>query len=974
MAASKAAGRTLSHPRYGQSPAEPGRLPKLPTEMNSVFRDEEVDWEALYRKRIHEGAEHGGSPMNGHTKLPQSVVASHSLRSIRSTLPPTPPQQTGEAENTPLLSPSALSDIYHTAVTSPAWGISTPVHLTSPPTPDNTPPSRRERLMVPRNNLIHFPSLSQADSFVTARETMNSQSSSRSQALTAAKEEGSAARPSFTRISHSNVKNAVVPDESLKSQTNENAEAHTSQFLEESQMTSRLTVSQEQDLSKVIGQSFASDEHTQATSAVDTGRRQIPTNATSVDSGSSNAASPPRKPRHRQRATDATMPSPSASRSSEQIARNVADTHDVLYVQLRDEKSKRLSAHSTSSTIVEALVYSSPDKPRRCLRHAGRNMALRDDIHFGSRRSSSDSYESAHQGRLRHHISPLPGRGFGAGRLGTTIKPRAVSSPEKLQALAWDGPVGADNTSTVFALRSLTRPAKRLSHGGPRPAMPELEHLNLAGSPSEDAEDDIDMHYGFKTGNSFNQQALSKASNTGTSAVRLLEDPSLLSNTAIDNHGDFHRRTDSVQAEDIKLNGQRHRRGSDNFVRAPRASPEQAQGSSARRASLDPRTENASARHHLSVHTPLSEWSQWSDRTHNAEVNTATAVSIHPHHNESLLLIQQLNHNNFVQAKHDRRYSSPDPLPREHNQTDRHPRFEAFVHESTPPPAQRQELQPYGVDSPLLNPRAAPEPPVIKFIPPTPNDDEDRRLGHDSDETQPFSMNTTEALPVRRPSLREKAIAHSSAILDAIMLRHPSIRSQQRNDMSDMPDETRRRNLHPFWRPRGFWDDFDSDDEDYEDEPLDPDTVEPLPRGGDTSEVAEFPRKMSKRLPGFRGTGGFLIGNSLGIGRHGTNNRRPYVSMPLRSRPSQSHGHSASLQRNPTLTRGGGVSRESLIRANRGVAKNYRVPGLEVVKLHALKGIRETIRDARRARAERAAEKRRQYLRSMIGVRIVHNN
>ena len=34
---------------------------------------------------------------------------------------------------------------------------------------------------------------------------------------------------------------------------------------------------------------------------------------------------------------------------------------------------------------------------------------------------------------------------------------------------------------------------------------------------------------------------------------------------------------------------------------------------------------------------------------------------------------------------------------------------------------------------------------------------------------------------------------------------------------------------------------------------------------------------MSVRMPGFRGKGGFLVGNSLGIDRHGTNNRRHHV-------------------------------------------------------------------------------------------------
>ena len=33
-------------------------------------------------------------------------------------------------------------------------------------------------------------------------------------------------------------------------------------------------------------------------------------------------------------------------------------------------------------------------------------------------------------------------------------------------------------------------------------------------------------------------------------------------------------------------------------------------------------------------------------------------------------------------------------------------------------------------------------------------------------------------------------------------------------------------------------------------------------------------------MPGFRGSGGFLLGNSLGMDRHGTNKRRPHVTPP----------------------------------------------------------------------------------------------
>ena len=192
--------------------------------------------------------------------------------------------------------------------------------------------------------------------------------------------------------------------------------------------------------------------------------------------------------------------------------------------------------------------------------------------------------------------------------------------------------------------------------------------------------------------------------------------------------------------------------------------------------------------------------------------------------------------------------------------------------------------------------------------------------------------------------------------------------------------------LSPLWRPLGFWDEFDSEDEEdeYYDSPnARGDSGSRLPRGGDTSSPppypdgsdpaeqtkgpAFFPRALSKRLPGFRGTGGFLLGNSLGIERHGSNNRRHYVSTSTRTR-TLSNRQSQTVRRDGNFE--GGES---------GVAEGKRhfvVPfsgGTRAYWVGSAR-FRDRGRGWRAAREERRREVRRERIRRSIGVRTYDGN
>src|SRR5207245_432163 len=145
-----------------------------------------------------------------------------------------------------------------------------------------------------------------------------------------------------------------------------------------------------------------------------------------------------------------------------------------------------------------------------------------------------------------------------------------------------------------------------------------------------------------------------------------------------------------------------------------------------------------------------------------------------------------------------------------------------------------------------------------------------------------------------RLSLVQRARRYSDTFIAPLLARAPSTkrgkdgsttartRSPEKRRVPSVNEEDG--NLHPFWRPRGFWNDFEDSDSESEDGFGE----DRLPQGGDTTDVTPDdppPTRglgaLGRRLTnGFKGSGGFLIGNSLGVERAGTNRRRHYVSVP----------------------------------------------------------------------------------------------
>lgn len=412
--------------------------------------------------------------------------------------------------------------------------------------------------------------------------------------------------------------------------------------------------------------------------------------------------------------------------------------------------------------------------------------------------------------------------------------------------------------------------------------------------------------------------------------------------------------------------------------------------------------EHAMARHLFSQTTPFS---QVSDTPF--EVSEATAVSIYPHNNNSLLVVQQVARAS-LQPQETRMITSdvhpatPDVEELEEPATPpfvdavegpSEPSKPTFTFEPSTPPMQI-DLPTFegAVDSPLKNPRKPPEPPVIKFIPPTPAEELERQLVA----TVPGPPKRSDSHPQRRLSLKQRARRYSDNFISPFLARATSIRGRSASvshqghshgqlQIPSVNDEDG--SLHPFWRPRGFWDGFEDSDSDSE--------GGVLPAGGDTSDVEDddseppSPRKLGvlgRRLTtGLKNHNNFLIGNSLGVERSGTNRRKPHIHLPprgvstkvtKRSAPkvpvqvptlSFRRTHSARLQNRPS--RASLSSSSTLERPRRRFARESwrqgrKIPGLKGVQVQyiGLSGVKERFREKR-------AERRREALRKSIGGR-----
>ena len=219
--------------------------------------------------------------------------------------------------------------------------------------------------------------------------------------------------------------------------------------------------------------------------------------------------------------------------------------------------------------------------------------------------------------------------------------------------------------------------------------------------------------------------------------------------------------------------------------------------------------------------TPFSQVSMETTGTsHHAEVSEAMAVSIYPHQNKSVMIVN-----------HSTKPSESSSIDQSKNPEPENPIIKTTDTDGVPctPP---QAFSMADVDSPLRNPRAPPKPPAINFIPATPSGltpaaEKENMLGnyYEMTEEKPTrgmsllrrtlsrNRNSEYGPSATRPvGLLTRTFSLSKTVRGAPEAKRPPLR---RSRTEDYPDENM---LHPYWRPAYSDYSESEDEEDCDDE------------------------------------------------------------------------------------------------------------------------------------------------------------
>lgn len=463
-------------------------------------------------------------------------------------------------------------------------------------------------------------------------------------------------------------------------------------------------------------------------------------------------------------------PHASTKEYAERIRWPFQDDHFDIGRKLRENDDRRFSQISGTSTTVEAAIYSTPPSRRKTLRHSSKFTDL-NSANVKSERERHGLEKQSHLPLLRNPRSPKGGQRapFETGIHGADNSippvqkqdkipsPRPTTAPEDAVGY-FDLQQRDRRTVSAYVSTSLSTEEKK--------TVPKAPVANSPPDPSSSAN-------GMKN----------------TSAANL--------------NGSGSRDSISPPAMRQSQNGYH----STETPNAGIASPEE--GSNGDWSALRPRS---------SLVTPFSLRSARSSTPGTLEVNEATAISIYPHTNKSILVVQHAPQRNSRPAGHSAIIAS-------------NAKF-AIPAGSVPPPVIHEPRQ--LLDSPLQNPRSPPEPPDFKIIPPTP--------ANLTDITSPDrpKVSPSEQPPRRRLSTRVKQAFSNRRYSDVFVA--PITRPFSLARRSTVTGARRastgidlERNLHPSWRPRAFWDSKD----------------------GESDSDSDF------------GNDGFLVGNSLGMPTEG---------------------------------------------------------------------------------------------------------
>ncbi|TAQ83648.1 hypothetical protein B7494_g8022 [Chlorociboria aeruginascens] len=776
----------------------------------------EAKWKEPRRLEVNPPAEYQDLVIDtGVASMPGSNSSSpHTLKHASKTIggyPPTPPthsRQSSASHSISIVAPSHDALLRSSETSMP----STPPNQRSPPTPDVTPPKviPLTSRPAPRDR---YPS-SRTDSFKTAREHPYSSD----------EDENSTLRPRLqsTRASASDIpdvrprRKAVGLGLGLESDnegTSTPKGASQQEFVifdgEWGSTAGEISeVEREWDdnlMRNVTVKKRPRKPH------VSTGGQEIleddiisPTNATKVVRGL------PLQEKIARRRLERDLERATSEMLADTISRPLMDPESPTTPDVR--RFSAMSGRSTNSTVVEAIVVDGPPQRRKALRHTKKYIGLRDFSDQSTVSSGPNSEVSSEpHPRLLHKTYQIPARGHRSLTSNTTVSD--ISSTKSRRNVIKSGGIPVivipDRRSST---KSSKAPSLRSTSSRKTKRSMSLGSVPLFQSPKFN---DISYDVGPR------KRTMSESAGS----VHTIDFPPVIPTRGSSLSAPTSRNTSragSLTAESLKAHNmlQKPVVKPDPVAGRPTVEAPKDLGNQYSRSNFDHNGDPFFGNRPSAQATPFSTTSYETAGT-TAVVSEAMAISLYPHQNKSVLVVQ-----------HD-----PQPLssalkvkaPQKHQPT------VAVNGEATSCPATPPHLTiPLDeVDSPFRNPRAPPEPPAIKFIPPTPSEltptqDEAHQFGWNIDNERPT---TSDSKPKLGLSLIRRAFSSrrnsETALPTDSMRRRFSITGRRRQDIDESTQTSKSdanpstlypsvvdrpaddSKLHPFWRPSHFWDDLE---------------------------------------------------------------------------------------------------------------------------------------------------------------------
>ncbi|KAI9653667.1 MAG: hypothetical protein M1831_005695 [Alyxoria varia] len=478
------------------------------------------------------------------------------------------------------------------------------------------------------------------------------------------------------------------------------------------------------------------------------------------------------------------------SSSVEHLGTTVSKTEARLSPS--DSQPTRLSQTSRQSTVVGAAVYDSPPQRARTLRHVSKKKGLRDEASNSpqSNRRSDASIDSPGH-RLSHKRGQVLDRQSDVSNaspgLGTT---RQQPVPEPTSFLSMD-------SANKLSARSTSDEQKRsYSWAKPRPMSEPLiwDRLGKAdAAKSPGRAHTVAMRSGGTEPESYPKSPFHHLRNSDEKGNPSSSPGSRVSDSRfspLPNELASHSRSKSTSL---------NRRG--------RVFPRELQHLN-HGADSEPSAERPSAT--LSAQRTPQLTSPLSSQCETPEalfVSEATAVSIHPHKNNSVHSVLVIQHPSPSDSSPSRGNDVPSTVAEESANSE--PKKNEA---STTPPATPPIYEPAidSVNSPLQHPRSPPLPPTVSIIPPTPS--------KNGDLTDASGLTHSASRPSRRSSLAKRARRYSDSLgspflsfADDKLSRSRRFSTRRRLEIPNEDDERDRstseatntpHHLHPSWQPR----------------------------------------------------------------------------------------------------------------------------------------------------------------------------